>query len=60
MKRVNFNTVNWKEGNDNFQTTEKISTEICDGISVPNYFEKESAKEAELAGEIPFIRGPYA
>ena len=60
MKRVNFNTVNWKEGIDNFQTIEKISTEICDGISVPNYFEKESAKEAELAGEIPFIRGPYA
>ena len=47
MKRVNFNTVNWKEGFDNFQTIEKISTEICDGISVPNYFEKESANEAE-------------
>ena len=46
MKRVNFNTVNWKETIDNFPTIEKISTEICDGINVPNYFEKESAKEA--------------
>ena len=60
MKRVNFNTVNWKETIDNFPTIEKISTEICDGINVPNYFEKESAKEAELAGVIPFKRGPYA
>ena len=60
MKRVNFNSVNWKEAIDNFQTIEKISTEICDGISVPNYFEKESPKEAELSGVIPFKRGPYA
>ena len=60
MKRVNFNTVNWKEGIDNFQTIEKISTEICDEISVPNYFEKESPKAAELSGVIPFKRGPYA
>lgn len=62
MNRTDFTNIDWKEKQVP-QVYEKSFVEISDDIIVPNLFDyttEQASKNNELAGEFPYMRGPYA